>query len=194
MSIPALAALSTKAMFAASLGVSAVTAAAKHGAEVQQYEAQVAAQEENQKNVREAALSDMVQQTNTLIERKMQEREATALRVQSARTKAREAVATATAAGGAEGVSAQMLLADYERQYGNYANAQATQLGFTDDQISRMLRGVEAEAQSRINSVPSVSLQRPSLGLALAEFGASALNSYNQYSVVDPLTGDRTLT
>lgn len=194
MSAPAILAMSAKTMMAASLGVSAITTVANYAAQSANAEAQIEAQQTNLNNTRRAAGADLIAKSTDLQQRELQERESTALRVHNAKLKARQAAGTAEAAGTSSGLSFDALLADYDRQYSNYADAQFTQLGFTVDQIDRSREAIEAEANGRINSVPLTPVTRPSLGLAVAEFGAGALNTYDKFSVVDPLTGQRTLT
>jgi hypothetical protein len=192
--IAGLAALSSSAMFAVSLGVSAVTTGIQYMAQKAQAEAQVEAQETNLKNTADAANAAMVQSVEDLQQRTLQTRAATALRVSNAETRTLQAKGTFNAANEASGLSVAALMDDYDRQFEDYADAQYRQLGFDIDQIDRQVEGVQAQAKSRVNSVPIAPVSGPSLGGALADFGATAVGAFNQYSVRDPLTGNRTLT
>jgi hypothetical protein len=155
-----------------------------------QYEAQVA----NGENMRNSAISDMVQQSADLNSREEQERAATGVRNMNQSTAARQASATAAATSESAGLSLDGLLNDYDRQYFSYADSQMQQLGFNVEQIGRQREGLKAQAQSRINSVPMRPVSYPSLAGSLIEFGGSALSAYDNFSVRDPITGNRTLT
>lgn len=187
-------ALGAGAMFAASLAVSAVTTAVSYIGQQNQAEATIAAQNANNQALRNAAISDMVQQGNDLNTRQQQEMASTALNINNQKQAARRAASTAAATSESAGLSVDALLADYDRQYLNYADSQMQQLGFNVEQIQRTRESITAGAQNRINTGwDNRPVSMPSLGGALLEVGASGLAAYDKYSVADPLTGKRTL-
>jgi len=179
-------------MFYASLAVSGVTSAVSYAAKKQQAEAQEAANEANKEATRIASIRSMNQKAQDIQQRELQERASTALKTTAARDQVREAQSTARATSESAGLSIDALLSDYDRQYADYASSQLTQLGFTVDQIGRTREGIEAEAETRVNTVPQNPVARPSAAGALADFGGDALGAYRKYSVRDPMTGDRT--
>lgn len=189
----AVSSMSTATMFAASLGVSALSTGVNYIAQQQNQAAQIEAQERNMQAQSEAATRSMVQSTVDLQQRELQERASTAMRVENARQRTDEAKATANATAGGTGLSFDALLSDYERDYDSYASAQYQQLGFNVDQIGRQREAIEAKAQGRINSMPRTPVAGPSLGGALADFGSAAVSSYGQFATRDPLTGNMTL-
>lgn len=186
--------MSTATMFAASLGVSALTAGAQYISQAQQATAQVEAQQANINATADAANASLVQQNTDLHARESQEQAATALRLNNARIDADKARAEASAGSESSGLSFSNLMADYESQYAAYADSEMIQLGFNLDQIQRTREGIAATAQSRINTIPRTPVQQPSLLTAAASIGGSALGAYDKYSVRDPITGIRTLT
>lgn len=181
-------------LFAASLAVSAVTGIVSYVGQQNMAEAQMEAQEANNTALRNAAISDMVQQGNDLNQRQKEETAATALRIQEQKQKAQAAASTARATSEASGLSVDQLFADFDRQYLSYADSQMQQLGFTLDQIQRNRESIEAQAESRINSGwDNTPIQTPSLLGTVAGIAADGLNAYNKYSYRDPYTGNRTL-
>lgn len=196
MCLPALGALgamSSGAMMAASLAVSTISAVAGFAAESQnaklQYEQKVAHAE----RTRTEAVRNLNEQSIDLHQRELEERAATAYRVNEQRQNAEQAAATARASSESSGLSIEALLADFEGQYGSYADAQMMQLGFTTDQLQRNRESLHAQATSRINNVDLNPVVGPSpLGL-VADIGGSYLGAYDKYSVVDPITGTRTV-
>lgn len=181
-------------MFAASLAVSAVTGIVSYmGAQAQadaQYEAAVA----NNEALRNASISNMVQQSSDLAAREKEERAATGVRVQNQKLRAMRAKGTARATSESAGLSMEMLYRDFDRQYLNFADSQLQQLGFNLDQIQRQREGVEAQAEGRINTGwDNRPINQPSLGETLLGIAAEGLNAYATYSVRDPITGDRTM-
>lgn len=189
-----IASMSSAAMFAASLGVSALTTGINYVAQQQNAEAQIEAQERNLKAQSEAATTAMVRSTEDLQQRELQERASTALRVNNARLRTEEAKAKARTSTNATGLSMETLMTDYDREYQSFASAQYQQLGFATDQIDRQREGLMAQAEGRINSVPRSPVSGPSLGGSLANFGSQALSSYGTFATRDPKTGDFTLT
>lgn len=188
-------ALGAGAMFAASLAVSAVTTGLAYIGQQRTAEAAMQAQAINNQNLRNAAISDMVQKSNDLNARQQQETAATALNINNQKQAARRAASTALATSESAGLSVDALLADYDRQYLNFADSQMQQLGFNVEQIARTREAISAEAQNRINTGwDNRPIQMPSLGGALLEIGAAGIGAYDKYSVVDPLTGKRTLS
>lgn len=189
-----IAAMSQASMMAVQLGVAAVSTGVNYMAQQQMADAQVEAQEQNALNQRNASAKAMAQSNDDLQDREMQEQSATALKVHNAKMKARQAKATANASSTSAGLSMDALMADYDRQYASYADSQMQQLGFNTSQIQRQREGIQSQAEGRINTMPLNPVQGPSAIGAAAEFGASALNTYDQYSVVDPQTGKRTIS
>lgn len=190
----AMASMSASTMFIASLGVSAVTAGASYMAQAQSANAQAEAQQQNLNAVTDAANLSLVEQNADLHARELQERAATAMRLNNARIDADSARGEASVNSGADGLSFASLMQDYESQYANYADAEMQQLGFTTDQIQRTREGIASTAQSRINSVQRTPIQGPSILSAAASVGSAALGAYGDFSVRDPITGVRTLT
>ncbi len=182
------------ASFATSLAVSTITAGVGYMADVQATNAQNDAMQANLDATAAAANTNLTQQSADLHARERQEKAAAALRLHNARVDTDKAAGTAAAINEGEGLSFQGLLGDYENQYVAYADAEMQQLGFSLDQIQRTREGIEATAQSRVNSLPSTPIQGPSILAAAAGVGASALSAYDRYSVRDPFTGERTLT
>lgn len=190
----AMAGMAASTMFAVSLGVSAVTAGVSYISQQQNAEAQIEAQEQNLQAQRDAATKSMIQSSEDLQQRELQERASTALKIDNAKTRTMEAKATANATSQSAGLSMDSLMADYDREYAGYENAQLKQLGFNTDQISRQREGLEAQAEGRINSIPRQPVQQPSLGGTLLNFGSDALGSYQNFAARDPQTGNYTLT
>lgn len=186
--------LTASQLMAVSLGVTAVTAGVGYIAQKRQAEAAMTAQENNAKAVRGEAVRAMVAGTGDLQQRNLQEQSSTALKKQAAQMKARSAAATANATSESAGLSVDALMADFDRQYLNYADSQMQQLGFNQDQIGRQREGLQAQAEGRINTVPRQPIPQPSFGMAAMEFGAGAINTFDKFSVRDPLTGKYTLT
>jgi uncharacterized protein YqgV (UPF0045/DUF77 family) len=186
-------AMKASTMMMVSLGVSAATAGMSYMAQQANMKAQVEAQETNLQAQRDAATTAMVQSTEDLQQRELQERASTALKLDNARRKADEAQATANATSESAGLSMEALMNDYDRQYGSYADAQMQQLGFNTDQIGRQREQIEAQAKGRINSMPRSPVQGGSLGGAILGFAADAAGAYQKFSVRDPLTGEYTL-
>lgn len=186
-------ALGAAAMFYTSLAISAVTGVVQYVGQQQQADAQYDAQVQNQQATRDAAISDMLRQSDDLAARQQQETSATALNVNNSRLAAMRAASTANASSEAAGVSVDMLMSDFDRQYLNYADSQFQQLGFTEDQIQRSREGIEAQALSRINSVPMTPVVYPGLGGTLLGIGAQGLQSYQTFSTRDPISGNYTL-
>lgn len=185
----ALAAISSQTMMAASLGVSALTAGTSYMAQ-SEAAANSAAYAADTKQAADAA---MLSQNADLNTRLKQEQTSTALRNEAARKKTQAATATANATSEASGLSVDALLADYDRQYLNYADSQMQQLGFTEDQIGRSREGLSSQAQSRTNQAYSQITPAPSLAMSLGNFGADAIGSYQSFQVRDPLTGKYTI-
>ena len=190
----ALAAMSTATMFAVSLGLSAVTAGVGYVSQQQTAAAQLDAQQKNINNNAKAANTAMIQSVEDLQARELQERAATALRVDNAKTRTMQAKGTALASSDSAGLSLNALMSDYDRQYQTYADAQYTQLGYTTEQLGRQREGFYSQAESRINSVPLTPVTGGSIGGSLLSVGSSALSSYRDFAVRDPLSGSLTLT
>ena len=185
----ALATISQSTMMAASLGVSALTAGAGYAAQSKQAEASAVYAQ----NAQNSAVESMLAQGQDLNAREVQERKATSLRKEEARRRAQSAQATANATSESAGLSVDALMADYDRQYLNYADSQMQQLGFQTDQIERTREGLQAQAEGRINQAQSQIKAKPSLSMAVAGFGADAMGSYQQFAVRDPFTGEFTV-
>lgn len=185
----ALAAMSTQTMMAVSLGVSALTAGAGYVAQSKQAEAS----EVYADRAQDSAIESMLSQGRDLNAREEQERKATALRRLDARKKSKAAAATANATSESAGLSVDALMADYERQYLNYSDSQMQQLGFQTDQIERTREGLQAQAQGRVNQAQSQIQAKPSLAMTLGNFAATGLNTYQDFAVRDPFTGDFTI-
>mgnify|MGYP001797083924 CR=1 FL=1 len=186
--------LSASAMFAASLAVSAVTGVVQYVGQQQAAQAQYDAQVTNAENGRNAAIADMIQKSADINSREEQERAAVGLRNMNASEETRRAAATAMATSESAGLSFDALLADYDQQYLSYADAQMQQLGFNVEQLQRNREGIEAEAESRINTIPMQPVTFPGFASTLLGIGGQALGAYDTFSVRDPLTGQRTLT
>jgi hypothetical protein len=188
-------ALSAAAMFATSLAVSAVTGAVSYMGAKNTADAQYAAQVQNNKMVREASIADLVAQGGDLNARQLQEQAATAVNVQNQKLAAKRASSTATASSESAGMSVDALLADYDRQYLNYADSQMQNLGFNVEQIQRTREGLESQAKSRINTGSNLTpVSQPSLIGTVGGIAASGLTAYSNFAVRDPLTGKYTIT
>ncbi|MCG7628393.1 hypothetical protein MHM88_11295 [Epibacterium sp. MM17-32] len=185
----ALAAMSTKTLMAASLGVSALTAGAGYVAQSKQAEAS----EVYAENAQNSAIESMLAQGRDLNSREDQERKATALRRLDAQKKSKAAAATANATSESAGLSVDALMDDYERQYLNYSDSQMQQLGFQIDQIDRTREGLQAQAEGRVNQAQSQIKAKPSLAMTLGNFAATGLNTYQDFAVRDPFTGEFTI-
>lgn len=190
----ALSTMSASTMFAVSLGVSALTTGIQYVAQMEQAQYQAEVQGANLQATRDAAVADMARQHGDLDVRAGQVSASTALRLQNQKDAAAQAKATASATSEAAGLSFDGLMADFDRQYTSFADAEMQQLGWDLDQIDRAREGIYANAQSRVNTVPRTPIQNPSLLAAGASFAGSALGAYDRYSVRDPITGQRTLT
>jgi hypothetical protein len=181
-------------MLAASLAVTAVTTAVNYMGQKAQADAMYEAQVANNTALRNAAIGDMIQKGGDINARQQQEAAATALNINNQKQAARQAVSTAAATSESAGLSVEALMADYDRQYLNYADSQMQQLGFNIEQIQRTRESITAEAKNRINTGwDNRPITMPSLGGALLEIGAGAIGAYDKFSVRDPLTGKRTL-
>lgn len=190
---PVIAAIAAAPMFSASLAMSVVQGVMGYVGAQQQADAQYDAQVANQTATRQAAITDMVAQGDDINQRGMQERASTALNVNNARLQAMRVASTANASSEAAGMSVDMLMSDYDRQYLNYADAQMMQLGWGEEQLTRSREALTAQAQGRINSVPSTPVVYPGLGGTLIGIGASGLSAFNTYSTRDPISGNYTL-
>lgn len=181
--------MSQSTMMAASLAVSAVSAGANYYAQYQSAQQQA----EYQSDAAEAAADNAVRQQQDLNARQKQEEAATALDVQQAKLKARRAQSTAKATSESAGTSFDTLMADYDRQFASYRDAQLTQLGWTKEQIERQNEAAIAGGQSRANSIANKPINAPSLTGTMLGFGADALNTVQSFQVRDPLTGKYTI-
>lgn len=191
---PITAAMTASQMFMASLAVTGITQAVNYVGQKNMAEAQYEAQVANNEALRNAAISDMVQKSGDLNVRQQQETASAALNINNQKQAARRAAATAQATSESAGLSFDALMADYDQQYLNYADAQMQQLGFNVEQIQRTRESITAQTESRINGGWSRKpVTQPSLGLTLMEVGAQGLNSYGNYAVRDPLSGSYTL-
>jgi len=185
--------MSATTMMAASLALTLVSTGVSYMAQKQNQTAQVKAQEINALNTRNAAVQAMIDGNDSLQQREQQESASTALRIQNAKTKAREATSTAVATSESSGLSMDALLSDYDRQYSSYADTQMQQLGFTNDQLERSRQGLQSQAEGRINTMPLNPVAGPSLLGSALEFGAGALSSFETFAVRDPQTGSYSL-
>lgn len=181
-------------LFFASLAVSAVTGLVAYQGQKNTAEAQAEAQEANNENLRNASIQNMLQQTSDTNAREREERAATGVRIQNSKLRADRAASTARATSESAGISLEMLYADFDRQHLNFADSQLQQLGFNLDQIQRTREGIEAGAESRINSGwDNRPIEQPNLGGTLLGIAADGLSAYDAYSTRDPITGSRTL-
>lgn len=83
---------------------------------------------------------------------------------------------------GVTGDSIETLLGDYARIESVNAFNLETNLGWFKGQIAENLEGVRAGNQSRVSSVAPRPIQGHNAAAALFGFGASALNSYDNYA------------
>jgi hypothetical protein len=181
-------------MFWTSLAMTAATTAFQYIGQKNTADAQYQAQLNNNKALRDASISDMVQKGNDLNSRQQQETASTALNINNQKLNAKRAAATAEASSESAGTSFDMLMADYDQQYLNYADSQMQQLGFNTEQIQRSRQSIEAQAEGRINGGwDRRPINQPSLGLAVLDAGAGAFGAYDTYATRDPITGNYTL-
>lgn len=188
----ALSSMTASTMFAVQMGVTALSTAVGVYGQHQAAEASAEAQTANLQATRDAAAKNMVQQTGDLHAREQQTRTAAAYRLDNQREAADRAKSTASATSESAGLSLDNLMADYDRQYGNYADSQMQQLGFDTDQIERTRQGIASQAQSRVNTVPRTPIQGPNYLKAGADMLGGAFDAFDTYSVRDPVTGART--
>jgi hypothetical protein len=155
---------------------------------------QADAQSANLKATRDAAVDAQVRQDADLHARETQLKTATAIDLDNQKKNVARAKSTATASSESAGLSFDALLGDFDRQYGNYADSQMQQLGFDLDQTQRTREGIQAQTQSRINTVPRTPIKGPNWLGGAASIAGSAFNAFDTYSVRDPITGQRTFS
>lgn len=185
--------MSTQAMFMTSLAVSAISTGVGLIGQQQQAQTQAKTFAENQKATANAAFESQRQQDADLHSRESQLKTSTAINLDNQKKAALRAKSTATATSESAGVSLDSLMADYDRQYLNYADSQMQQLGFDQEQITRTREGIHSQAQSRVNTLQRPNIQGPDWLGAVAGMAGATFNAYDTYSVRDPATGARTL-
>lgn len=143
--------------------------------------AQFSAQRQEAKANQENATESWKQQQNQLTKRAMQEEDALRQKQQQQNieeAQARADVVTSAAAGGISGISLDNLVADVGRRASFNRQAEEENTRNTLSQIRLERKGINSQAQGRINSVP-----KPS-GLSLvAGVGGAALKGYNAYKM-----------
>lgn len=144
---------------------------------VSQYSAQKSEEKANRQNAQEAWKN----QQHQLTKRAMQEEDALnqkkqAQNIEEAQVKA-DTVASAAGAGVA-GLSLDNLVADVGRRASLNRQAEEENTRNTLAQIRMERKGVNAQAQGRINSVP-----KPSALSLVAGIGSAALKGYNSYKM-----------
>lgn len=190
----AMSAMSASTMFAVSLGTAALSAGVTMLGQHQAANAQAEATTANLQATRDAAVDSQVRQDGDLHARESQLKTATAIDLDNQKKNVLRAKGTASASSEAAGLTFDSMLSDYDRQYGNYADSQMQQLGFDIGQIERTREGIQSQTQARVNAVPRPPINRPSWITGAASIASSAFNSFDTYSVRDPITGNRTFT
>ena len=169
--------------FAAQLALSAVTGIAEYQAQRQrtkyQYEAAVRAAE--------AANQAYVDQTEALNSRLREEKQAAEqekFKAAKQSLKAQGAIRATERAG----VTVDLLLADAEREKGNWVNSLNQTLQSADNQYRRNLKGLEAQREGRTNAAidmyNTASANAPSLLGTIANVANTGLTNYINYSAL----------
>lgn len=189
--LAAMTSMSQAAMFATSLGVSALSTVGGMVVQQQAAEASADAQSANLLATRNAAVASQVRQDGDLHAREHQLKTSTAINLDNQKKAQLRAKGTAAASSESAGLSLEGLMGDFDRQYGNYADSQFQQLGFDMDQMQRQREGIAATTQSRINTVPRTPISGINYFGAAAGMAGAAFSAYDTYSVRDPVTGIR---
>ena len=178
-------------LFIASTAFSALTTFAQYQGAQDQAKAQTAFQqqqaEENERFAEQnrlAALRSFEDQTSQEQLRLKQTRESASVELQDIQRSKLEAQGQALASSDFAGTNIDLLLGDFERQEANFRSTVGRQLEFETLQFSENLRGLNAQAEDRINSVrPFVAqpVSYPSLTGAVAGFGAQTVGNFNTF-------------
>lgn len=143
--------------------------------------AQYSAQKQEAKQNQENAESAWAQQQNQLTKRAMQEEDALRQKQQTMNIEEAQAKAStvASAAGaGVAGLSLDNIVADVGRRASFNRQAEEENTRNTLAQIRMERKGVNSQAQSRINSVP-----KPSALSLVAGIGGAAIKGYSSYKM-----------
>lgn len=160
--------------------IAAVGTALKIGGTVAEASAQNQASNAN----RESATAALRLKDNELSLRELQEKIAGGQKLEQATrdTTAAAGDTTATAAAnGVGGVTVDLLLKDIQAQGSRYADSVNDNTDATVSQLELEKRGAQAEAQSRINSVP-----RANPFMTALKIGAAGLDLAGQYQASKP--------
>lgn len=189
----------SQTMFAASMGISALSAASGYFGQVQsanaqaEYQAETSAQRDRQIAANaEAANAAYVEQAAAENIAQAQRSESASLELQDLQRQRIRAEGTARATSESAGLSLEALLADFSREEARYRDSVTRQLKFDADESRRRLQGFEAQAADRARSIQPYTpqpIQQPNtLGAALQVAGAG-FDAFNRFSTRDPDTG-----
>ncbi len=187
----ALPALTATEMFAASMAMTIATTAVSYMQQSAQAEAQQAANntqaEMNRRQV-ESANAAMFNDAAQIQLRQRQEQEADSQKLQQAQTEAVQARAkerVAAGEAGVAGISLERILGDFERREVEHKTSVLTNSRATQDQLNLELKGLEATANSRINSItPIKPVAQPSFLDAGMRIVGGGMEAFGRYSTV----------
>jgi ABC-type transport system involved in cytochrome bd biosynthesis fused ATPase/permease subunit len=165
------------------LYISLATAAASAAASFMMQKAATDKQNAQRAQTRKNAVSAYENQIKQSVVQEDQDDQSVALKLTDAKIKGAQAEATALVAAGESGIGGNSVvnaISDFNAQEGRYESAVLQQSDF--DSINRQfqLEGMQAQAAGRVQAASPVS--GPSAGLALLDFGSSAVGSYSSFS------------
>ncbi len=110
-------------------------------------------------------------------EEALQKLQANSKALQSAQGK----FAVAASENGVGGLSIAALSSELNANAGHYASDVQYNRDASDEELALQLRGIQSDAQGKLNNIP-----QPSLLSAAAKVGGDAFNAYHAYMYVDP--------
>jgi hypothetical protein len=151
-----------------SFAVSGAQAIASYSAQSQQAKATQASAEQSWRDQQTQISQREMQEQDALRQKQTQEN------IQEAQAKAD--VQVSGAASGVSGISLDNLLQDVGRRAATNRQVEETNTQMTLDQLQLQRKGINSEAQSRINSAPS-----PSPLSLIAGLGSAGVSGYSSY-------------
>ncbi len=184
----ALPALTATEMFMASMAMTIATTAMTYMQQSAQAEAQQAANntqaEMNRRQV-ESANAAMFNDAAQIQLRQRQEQEADSQKLQQAQTEAVQARAkerVAAGEAGVSGISLDAIMGDMVKREADYKTSVQTNSRATQDQLNLEMKGLEATANSRINSItPIKPVTQPSFLDAGMRIVGGGMDAYGKY-------------
>lgn len=203
VTIAGVALTATQAMFAATLAVSAVSAATSVYGQQQSAAAQAKYQKQlgEQRNQQiletgKAANKAFVEQSAAENIASGQRMEAASQELQGLQRDRLRTQGTSLATSTAYGLSQELLMGDFLREEARYRDTVDRQLKFDLDESDRRIAGFKAQAESRANSIqpftPSPIASPNYIGAGLQVIG-SGMKAYGDYATKDPDTGEYSL-